>query len=64
MKGCKIRKIRISKFMGEGKVFRKFYYIICRISLNLDGALEIVYFNIDCTMTITNKDEREVIILY
>jgi len=42
--------------MGEGKVFRKFYYIICRISLNLDGALEIVYFNIDCTMTITNKD--------
>ena len=52
----KIRKIRISEFMGEDKVFRKFYYIIYRISLNLDGVLEIVYLNIGCIMIIADKD--------
>jgi len=39
--------------MGEG---RKFYYVKCRISLNLDGVFEIVYLDTGCTMTITDKD--------
>jgi len=56
LEGCKIRKIRIPEFMGEGKVFRKFHYIICRISLNLDGVFKIVYLNINYTMIIVDKD--------
>ncbi len=42
--------------MGEDKVFRKFYYVICRIFLNLNSVLEIVCFNIGCIIIIADKD--------
>ena len=56
MKEYKIRKIRIPEFIEEDKVFRKFYYIIYRIFLNLDDTLEIVYFNTDYIITIADKN--------